>query len=117
MFKSSSYLKLAIVCLVALSFAPARDAVSATPELDSPAVSVEAPVPAPVMEPLTNLKYPGDCDSKTMRKAAEKGGCKVESGGEHFKVTKNGTTVTVIPHTVKENGTCRSIIKEINDKC
>jgi hypothetical protein len=103
MFK---HLKIAVVgFVVAMSFTAAADrGVPAAP------VTVEA-------EGLANLKYPGDCDSKTLRKEAEKGGCTVEAGGEHWKVYKSGSLVTTIPHTVKENNTCRSIIKEINDNC
>lgn len=64
-----------------------------------------------------DLSYPDDCDSKTLRKEAEKGGCTVEAGGAHWKVYKDDTLITTIPHTVKENNTCRAIIKAINKYC
>jgi hypothetical protein len=104
-----THLKLAMMCLVALCVAPARDPAFADPALPG--------LESPEVVPMGNLKYPGDCDSKTLRRAAEKGSCKVESGGEHLRVFKNGKLITTIPHSVKENGTCRSIIKAINSNC
>jgi hypothetical protein len=64
-----------------------------------------------------DLSYPDDCDSKTLRKEAQKSGCTIEAGGSHWKVYKDDNLITTIPHTVKENGTCRAIIKAINTNC
>ncbi len=63
------------------------------------------------------LSYPGDCKAATLRSAASKNGCTVENAAKHHKVKKNGQVVTLIPNTVKANGTCRAIIKAINDNC
>lgn len=63
------------------------------------------------------LKYPADCSASKMRKACSKNGCSVEEGGKHAKCTKAGATVTLIPHSVKSNNTCRSAIKKINSSC
>jgi hypothetical protein len=66
------------------------------------------------------LTYPGDCNSATLRSAASKNGCAVNAGNKkqkHLTVTKDGKFITSIPHSVKANGTCRSIIKAINDNC
>jgi len=43
----------------------------------------------------------------------------VSDGGDHWLVKDPETNqlVTVIPHTVKQNGTCRSIIKTLNERC
>lgn len=101
---------------VVLCFTLAQRAAAERPErVERP----ERPIlvqPAEV-EAQADLRYPGDCDSKKLRKAAEKGRCRVETGGEHFRVFKGSTLITTIPHTVKENGTCRAIIKAINDNC
>ena len=64
-----------------------------------------------------NLSYPGDCKASKLTKAAKKNGCSVEAGGEHWKVYKNGNVITTIPHSVKENNTCRAIIKTLNKEC
>jgi len=63
------------------------------------------------------LKYPKDCNAATLRAAASKGGCSVENGAKHHKVMKDGAVLTLIPNTVKQNGTCRSIITKINASC
>lgn len=63
------------------------------------------------------LSYPGDCDSAKLRRAASKNGCSVENGAKHHKVTKSGKVLTLIPNTVKQNGTCREIIKVIEKNC
>ncbi|KAH3875734.1 hypothetical protein DPMN_039010 [Dreissena polymorpha] len=74
---------------------------------------------AVVSDAAKGLKYPGDCKSKILRSYAEKCGLKVSPGAEHFVVKdpKTNTQVTQIPHTVKENPTCRSIIRKLNARC
>lgn len=64
-----------------------------------------------------SLKYPGDCDRKTLERAANKNGCSTQSGSNHITVKKGGKVITQIPHTVKPNGTCRAIIKILNEQC
>lgn len=64
-----------------------------------------------------SLKYPADCSSSKLRNACKKNGCSVEEGGKHAKCTKAGSTITLIPHSVKSNNTCRSAIKKINANC
>ncbi len=64
-----------------------------------------------------DLNYPEDCDSKTLRREAEKGGCTVQAGGSHWKVYKDENLITTIPHSVKENNTCRAIIRAVNKHC
>src|SRR5215813_3667241 len=63
------------------------------------------------------LNYPGDCKRKKLISAANKDGCSTKEGGKHTIVNKNGNQITTIPHDVKENQTCRSIIKVLNDEC
>ncbi|XXF80181.1 hypothetical protein P2318_10635 [Myxococcaceae bacterium GXIMD 01537] len=63
------------------------------------------------------LNYPGDCDSAKLRRAASKNGCSVENGAKHHKVKKGGKVLTLIPNTVKPNGTCREVIKVIEKNC
>jgi hypothetical protein len=63
------------------------------------------------------LSYPSDCKAATLRSAGSKNGCTVVNGAKHHKVMKNGKQVTLIPNTVKQNGTCRSIINELNAGC
>lgn len=63
------------------------------------------------------LNYPGDCDSAKLRRAASKNGCSVENGAKHHKVKKGSKVLTLIPNTVKPNGTCREIIKVIEKNC
>lgn len=63
------------------------------------------------------LSYPGDCKNNILERAAQKNGCTLESGGNHSTVKKNGTVITQIPNSVKDNGTCRDIIKKLNDNC
>jgi hypothetical protein len=67
--------------------------------------------------PTYALSYPKDCKAATLRSAASKGGCTVENGAKHHKVMKDGNVITLIPNTVKSNGTCRSIITKINNSC
>ncbi len=64
-----------------------------------------------------SLSYPGDCKDNTLKAAAKKNGCVLTDGGRHWKVTKDDITVTVIPYSVKENDTCRAIIKALNSQC
>jgi hypothetical protein len=64
-----------------------------------------------------SLSYPGDCKNKTLESAAKKNGCSITDGGSHWKVMKNGAMITTIPYSVKENDTCRAIIKVINAQC
>jgi len=64
-----------------------------------------------------DLKYPGDCKASKIIKAAKKGGCTVEMGAKHHKIKKGGSVVTLLPNTVKPNGTCRSIINAVNSQC
>jgi hypothetical protein len=52
-----------------------------------------------------------------MRRAASKRGCSVENGAKHHKVKKDGKVLTLIPNTVKPNGTCRAIITVIAQSC
>ena len=63
------------------------------------------------------LSYPGDCKNSVLERAAKKNGCTLEAGGNHSTVKKNSSVVTQIPHSVKENNTCRDIIKKLNDNC
>ena len=63
------------------------------------------------------LKYPGDCNSKKIIKAAKKGGCTIEYGAKHHKIKKDGSVITLLPNTVKPNYTCKSIIETINTQC
>jgi len=64
-----------------------------------------------------NLSYPNDCKAKKLRKAASKNGCSVVPGSDHLKVFKDGKMITTIPHSVKQNNTCRSIISILNKEC
>ncbi|WAR15668.1 hypothetical protein MAR_005773 [Mya arenaria] len=67
---------------------------------------------------LEALQYPGDCKSSKLINFAEKGGCKVKKGKQkHITITKDNRLVTRIPHHVKSNGTCRSIIDALNANC
>lgn len=64
------------------------------------------------------LSYPSDCNSAKLRRACEKNGCSVENGGEHLLCyNPDKTSYIPIGHTVKENETCRKIIKFINKWC
>ncbi|WP_052731169.1 eCIS core domain-containing protein [Spirosoma radiotolerans] len=87
--------------------------------------------PAPAARPVTpsesesadvtalkgKLSYPSDCKRNTLINAANKGGCSTKEGGSHTIVYKNDQQITTIPRSIKENGTCRSIIKALNDNC
>lgn len=65
-----------------------------------------------------NLKYPADCKNKTLETAAQKNGCYMKEGKGHKLVYNSaGTKITEIPNSVKDNNTCRSIIKAINTGC
>jgi hypothetical protein len=64
-----------------------------------------------------DLKYPGDCKASKIIKAAKKGGCTVEMGAKHHKIKKGSSVVTLLPNTVKPNGTCRGIINSVNSQC
>jgi hypothetical protein len=63
------------------------------------------------------LRFPGDCKRNTLINAANKDGCSTREGGSHTVVSKNGNQITTIPRDVKENNTCRSIIKILNQEC
>lgn len=63
------------------------------------------------------LSYPADCKAKKLRSAAKKNGCTLQKDGGHMKVFKGGSVITLIPHTVKEGGTCRGIINTLNKEC
>ena len=64
-----------------------------------------------------DLKFPGDCKASKIIKAAKKGGCTVEMGKKHHKIKKGSSVVTLLPNTVKPNGTCRGIINSVNSQC
>ena len=66
---------------------------------------------------LKELKFPGDCKAKTLVGFAKKCGLTVEAGGKHWVVKDGKEFVTTIPHSVKPNGTCKSIIKTLNGRC
>ncbi len=63
------------------------------------------------------LKYPKDCKASKVIKAAKSGGCEVIMGAKHHKIKKNGSVVTLLPNDLKDNSTCRSIIKDVNAQC
>ena len=85
--------------------------------LASGALLLSVGLGAPAAEAKGNLKYPADCKEKKLRDAAKKGGCTIQSGGNHDTVKKGNEVVTQIPHSVKDNGTCRGIIKDLNTHC
>jgi hypothetical protein len=89
-----------------------QDAISAQGE--TPA---EVRIETQVESPQNKLSYPGDCKASKMKKACSKNGCKVQSGGSHMKCYKGGVFVTLIPHSVKSNNSCRASIKAINANC
>lgn len=65
-----------------------------------------------------SLTYPGSCNAGELSDAAKASGCTVDPDGGHMKVyDKNGNVVTLIPHSVKDNGTCRAIIKALQAGC
>ncbi len=68
---------------------------------------------------IESLRYPSDCSSKTVINAITRGGkCDIESGAKHWKVKKDSNFVTTIPFgNTKDNGTCRSYIKQVNNNC
>ena len=56
--------------------------------------------------------------AKVLETAAQKNGCYMKEGKGHKLVyNKAGIKVTEIPNSVKDNNTCRSIIKVINAQC
>lgn len=63
------------------------------------------------------LTYPADCKNKTLERAAQKNGCSIQEGKGHKLVFKNGVKITEIPNSVKDNNTCRAIIKVLNNQC
>lgn len=63
---------------------------------------------------LLELSFPQDCKDNILRRAASSNGLSIHPGGEHQKVTKDGQHVTVIPNSIKPNGTCREIINTLN---
>ena len=63
------------------------------------------------------LDYPSDCNSRTLRRFAETCGLTVTAGGKHLKVYDGAALLTTIPHTVKSNYTCKSIIDTLNAHC
>lgn len=73
--------------------------------------------PGPTVGPHAGLSYPGDCDRKTLIRYAENCGLTIKEGGKHTKVYNGSRLVTTIPRTVKPNGTCRSIIRDLLNEC
>ncbi|XP_031551071.1 uncharacterized protein LOC116288423 [Actinia tenebrosa] len=63
------------------------------------------------------LKFPGDCNSSKLQNFAKRCGLYVVSGGNHILVYDGSRLITTIPHSVKENGTCRNIINILNGRC
>lgn len=63
------------------------------------------------------LTYPADCKNKTLERTAQKNGCSTQEGKGHKLVYKNGVKITEIPNSVKDNNTCRDIIKVLNTQC
>lgn len=66
---------------------------------------------------LKKLKFPGDCNSAKLQNFARKCGLCILPGGSHIKVCDGDKQLTVIPHSVKANGTCRNIINILNGRC
>jgi len=71
----------------------------------------------PLVKPKKQPRFPGGCDRETLISFAKKCGMDVQPGGNHYNVFKNGQKITQIPHTVKENGTCKAIIDTIAANC
>jgi hypothetical protein len=90
---------------------------------DRPAPGTVAPGGAEPPEPgmgaaaTQRLSYPGDCRRNTLIRAGNRDGCSTDEGANHTNVRKNGNVITQIPHTVKANNTCRSIIRILNNEC
>lgn len=63
------------------------------------------------------LTYPADCKNKTLERTAQKNGCSIQEGKGHKLVYKDGKKITEIPNSVKDNNTCRDIIKVLNTQC
>ena len=108
---------IAVVCFAAGGFEVSSAAALEHEATASPAQTAAAATPGSPDRFINGLSYPGDCKSSKLVAACKKNGCSTESGGSHIKCKKGGKTITVIPHTVKPNNTCRSIIKVINSNC
>lgn len=64
------------------------------------------------------LRFPGSCKRKTLLDYARRCGLTVDAGGSHYLIRRaDGSIVTVIPRTVKSNGTCREIINALVAQC
>jgi hypothetical protein len=61
-----------------------------------------------------DLKFPGDCDQRTLLRAAEADGT-VKHGGNHDTVIDptTGAVITQLPRHDPKSGTCRAIIKSL----
>lgn len=61
-----------------------------------------------------DLKFPGDCDQKSLLRAASRKGI-VQHGGNHDTVIDpdDNQVVTQIPRHDPKSGTCRAIIKAL----
>jgi hypothetical protein len=68
---------------------------------------------------ICDLKFPGDCDQRSLLKAAEKD-AQVQHGGNHDTVIDpaTGQVITQTPRHDPKSGTCRAIIKDMKKaKC
>jgi hypothetical protein len=64
------------------------------------------------------LSYPQSCNYDTLVRYAQRCGLTIVQGGNHAIVKRaDGTTVTVIPRSLKANNTCRSIINALVNEC
>ena len=68
-------------------------------------------------EDLGSLNYPDDCKRSNLINAANRGGCKAKVVKNKDTPVVKKTFITSIPHSVKENPTCESIITELNKHC
>ena len=71
-------------------------------------------------EKTSDLRWPGDCNARTLDRKAETDRCYIEPGHSHDKVKERqfGTTVTVIPrHKAMNPYTCKAIIKDLQRSC
>ncbi|WAQ93684.1 hypothetical protein MAR_006155 [Mya arenaria] len=68
-------------------------------------------------EDLEALKYPDDCKHSNLIDAANQGGCKAKAVKNQDTSVYKEKFVTSIPHSVKSNPTCKSIINELNAQC
>ena len=62
------------------------------------------------------LDYPSDCNRKKLTNFATGIGLKVRPGSKHYKVFDGPQLLTTIPHSVKSNPTCKSIIYILNNR-